>query len=93
VTDITRFDREMDHVAVLRQILANHLGKSYPPSFFRCETQLLGAVPELDSMVVVAVLTAMEEELGIEIPDDEIGAETFATFGRLVEYVRSKTAK
>lgn len=80
----------MDHAAALRRILSAHLGKSYPPSYFQAETELLGAVPELDSMAVVAVLTAIEEELGIEIPDDEIGADTFATFGSLAEYVNSK---
>jgi len=81
----------MDHAAALSRILSIHLGKSYPPSYFRNDTELLGNVPELDSMAVVGVLTAIEDELGIEIADDEIGAETFATFGSLVDFVRSKT--
>lgn len=83
----------MDHAAALSRILSAQLGKSYPPSYFRADTELLGSVPELDSMAVVGVLTAIEEELGIEIPDDEIGAETFATFGSLVDFVRSKATE
>jgi acyl carrier protein len=54
------------------------------------DTPLLGALPELDSMAVVTVLTELEERLGIEVPDDEISAETFGTFGSLVAFVESK---
>jgi acyl carrier protein len=53
-------------------------------------TKLLGALPELDSMAVVTVLTELEERLGIEVPDDEISADTFETFGALVAFVESK---
>lgn len=80
----------MDHAAALSRILSAQLGKSYPPSHFRTGTALLGSVPELDSMAVVGVLTAIEDELGIEIADDEVSAETFATFGSLLDFVRSK---
>ena len=44
-------------------------------------TALLGAIPELDSMAVVNVITALEEHFEISIADDEIGAATFATLG------------
>jgi acyl carrier protein len=54
------------------------------------DTQLLGSIPELDSMAVVSVLTALEDRFGFTIEDDEISAETFATFGSLVEFVESK---
>jgi acyl carrier protein len=55
-------------------------------------TPLLGAVAELDSMAVVAILTAIEEHFGIGIPDDEVDSSTFATVGTLVEFVRAKAA-
>jgi acyl carrier protein len=51
---------------------------------------LLGALPELDSMAVVHVLTAIEEHFGIVISDDEISAEAFSTLGALAEFVESK---
>ncbi len=51
---------------------------------------LLGALPELDSMAVVGVITALEEQFGFTVDDDEICAETFATFGSLVQFVESK---
>lgn len=51
---------------------------------------LLGAVPELDSMAVVTVITALEEHFGITVEDDEIGAATFETLGSLTRFVESK---
>lgn len=59
---------------------------------FTDATPLLGAVPELDSMAVVGVLTALEERFGFEIEDDEIDGSTFATVGSLVGFVQSKVA-
>jgi acyl carrier protein len=53
-------------------------------------SQLLGALPELDSMAVVTLITALEERFGIEVSDDEISADTFATFGDLVRFIESK---
>ena len=53
---------------------------------------LLGAVPELDSMAVITVITALEEDFNIVIDDDEVSAETFETFGSLVQFVQAKVA-
>lgn len=51
---------------------------------------LLGTLPELDSMAVVAILTALEDHFGFTIADDEISAETFDTLGSLSEFVAHK---
>lgn len=53
---------------------------------------LLGAVPELDSMAVVNVITALEERFDITVADDEIGAAAFETLGSLARFVESKLA-
>lgn len=53
---------------------------------------LLGAIPELDSMAVVAILTTLEERLGVIVPDDEVDGATFATLGSLVSFVQSRLA-
>jgi acyl carrier protein len=53
-------------------------------------TPLLGALPELDSMAVVSLITALEEYFGISVADDEIEAATFSTLGSLAEFVRQK---
>ena len=53
---------------------------------------LLGAIPELDSMAVVNVITALEERFDITVADDEIGAATFETLGSLTRFVEGKVA-
>ncbi|RIX45486.1 MAG: acyl carrier protein [Rhodocyclales bacterium GT-UBC] len=54
---------------------------------FNADTVLLGAIPELDSMAVVAIIGSIEERFGIAIPDDEIDGSVFASVGSLVEFV------
>ena len=54
------------------------------------DTPLLGAIPELDSMAVVSLITAFEEQLGVVFEDDEIDGETFGTVGTLVRFVQGK---
>lgn len=59
---------------------------------FTPETPLLGAIPELDSMAVVALITGFEERFGFAVEDDDIEGSTFATVGSLVEFVDGKLA-
>lgn len=51
---------------------------------------LLGVIPEFDSMAVVSVLTALEEQYGIMVDDDEIDATIFESVGSLADFVSSK---
>jgi acyl carrier protein len=51
---------------------------------------LLGSIPELDSMAVVQLIGALEEQFGFAVDDDEISAETFATLGSLAAFVKYK---
>jgi len=57
---------------------------------FTSETPLLGAVPELDSMAVVTLITTLEERFGIVIDDDDIDGSTFESVGSLVAFVSAK---
>jgi acyl carrier protein len=54
------------------------------------DAPLLGAVPELDSMAVVTLITALEEHFDITVEDDEIGASAFETLGSLTRFVETK---
>ena len=56
------------------------------------QSPLLGAIPELDSMAVVNLIGALEENFGFSIDDDEISANTFETFGSLTAFVEQKLA-
>ena len=44
-----------------------------------------------DSLDMVQVLVALEDEFGIEIPDED--AQKFKTFGDFVTYIKSKVAE
>ena len=76
----------------IKKILRDSLQLGDRAEGFTGETPLLGSVPELDSMAVLTVLTAMEERFGITVEDDDISADTFATVGSLLDYVQQKLA-
>jgi acyl carrier protein len=59
---------------------------------FSRDTALLGAIPELDSMAVVSLITALEDQFGLVVDDDDIDGSTFATVGSLSDFVSSKLA-
>jgi acyl carrier protein len=50
-------------------------------------TGLLGDLPELDSMAVVALLAALEDHFGVTLDDSDITADNFETVGALADYV------
>lgn len=54
---------------------------------FDVDTPLLGSVPELDSMAVLAVIQEIEIRFGIEVPDDEVDGSSFESVGTVVEFV------
>lgn len=74
----------------IREILRETLQIGDRADSLDASSQLLGVIPEFDSMAVVTVLTLVEEEFGIEIQDDEVSAEIFATVGSLSDFVASK---
>lgn len=57
------------------------------------DTELLGSIPELDSMAVVSILTAFEERFDIEIDDDDLDATAFETLGALTSFVEQKLSE
>jgi acyl carrier protein len=79
---------EKEVLSLLDEILSLN-GRS---AEFSKNTPLLGAIPELDSMAVVALITSFEERFGFTVDDDEIEGSTFATVGSLVDFVEGKLA-
>lgn len=74
---------------VLRALLVDVLGlRAARVAGFGEATELFGALPEFDSMAVATLLTGIEERLGVLVEDDDVEAEDFATFGRLVAFAR-----
>lgn len=80
----------MNTLSEVKNLLARSLQLGPRADALTAASPLLGALPELDSMAVVAIITALEDHFGFTIADDEISAETFATLGSLTEFVKHK---
>lgn len=80
----------MDPTADVIQLLDEVLSLNGRAAAFTSATHLLGAIPELDSMAVVTLITGIEERFGIVVDDDDIDGSTFATVGSLVDFVSGK---
>lgn len=74
----------------VRQIVGDVLQLGDRTATLEPDTALLGNIPEFDSMAVVSVITALEDELGILVEDDDITGETFETLANLTAFVQSK---
>ncbi len=72
------------------QLLDDTLGLGGRGLKFTADTPLLGALPELDSMAVVTLITTLEERFGIAVDDDEISGDTFATVGSLARFIQER---
>lgn len=54
----------------------------------REDTGLFGELPELDSMAVANLITAIEDRFGIVVDDEDVDGEMLETFGGLALFVR-----
>lgn len=82
----------MDVAQQVLRVLDEVLSLDGRSASFTPQTALLGAIPELDSMAVVTLITTLEERFGIVVDDDDIDGSTFATVGALTEFVAGKLA-
>ncbi len=74
----------------IQQRLVNILGRRFDKGEFPISARFvedLGA----DSLDVVEVIMAIEEEFGVEIPDSE--AESIKTIEQMIEYIKTATQK
>lgn len=78
------------HLQELKNILGDVLSLGDAKDSLTENSALLGSIPELDSMAVVHLITALEDHFGITVDDDEISASTFETLGTLNTFVQQK---
>ncbi len=83
-------ERSLDTLDGVRNLLKSALQLGERADRLTEGSALLGAIPELDSMAVVTLITTMEEQYGIQVDDDEISADTFATVGTLSRFLADK---
>ena len=80
----------MDTTREVLRILDEVLSLGGRSAAFTRDTHLVGALPEFDSMAVVSLITALEQQFGIVIDDDDLDGQTFATVGALADFVSGK---
>jgi acyl carrier protein len=74
----------------VRDSLVETLGLEDRSHALDAATPLLGHLPELDSMAVVELVTALEDRFEIEIDAEAMTTETFETLGSLTAMVDGK---
>lgn len=82
----------MDTFESVKHVLRDTLQLGDRVERFDRATPLLGSIPELDSMAVIGVISALEERFGFVVEDDEISADAFETVGALSAFVDRKIA-
>lgn len=82
----------MQHLEEVRNILGDALSLGDRMQTLGEDSVLLGNLPELDSMAVINVITALEDYYDFSVDDDEISAQTFETLGSLTRFVEQKLA-
>jgi acyl carrier protein len=71
-------------------IVRNALQLGATADSFDRSTMLLGALPEFNSLSIVAIIGAIEEQVDCDIEDDEISGEIFETIGSLADFIDEK---
>ena len=82
----------MDVLKEVNRVLDEVLSLGGRGAAFTRDTAWLGAIPELDSMAVVTLITTLEDRFGITVDDDDIEGSTFASVGTLADFVSAKLA-
>ncbi len=82
----------MDTLELARDILRSNLQLGAHADQMERDTALMGALPEFNSLSVVGLITAVEEQLGCSVADDEINADIFETVGTFSDFISSKMA-
>ena len=71
----------------VRTVLIDTLGLADGDDITDESSELFGRLPELDSLTVVELIVALQDRFDIEIDDEEITTDAFATLGSLVGLV------
>ena len=73
-------------------IVASVLGIEDRAGSLTEDTPLLGAMPELDSLAVVELITALSERYGFDPDDVDLSGDAFDTIGTLASFVEVNAA-
>ena len=74
----------------VKTVLVETLAISDRAASITADTELLGNLPELDSMAVLELVAALEQQFGITVDDEDVTAEVFETLNSLTAFVAEK---
>ena len=77
----------------LRKVLRDTLQIGARADKLSESSRLFGGIPEFDSVAIVGVVMAIEEEFRVKISDREVSAEVFETVGSLSRFISDKVHK
>ena len=75
----------------VKDVVVASLGVEERADAIDADTQLLGSLPELDSMAVLVLVHDLEERFGITVEDEDLSADIFDTLQSLAAFVDRKT--
>lgn len=78
--------RSEEVLMLIRSILGDGAGVRA----LNADSELIGSIPELDSMAMVNLINSLEEHFGIQFDDDDMSADTFASVSTLTSLVEEK---
>jgi acyl carrier protein len=81
----TKHSREQTVTQLIKLLVA--IIPNYDETFWNVDTELFGAIAEFDSMALVTLIGEIEESFDIDLDDDDISAENFASVASLTELV------
>lgn len=76
----------------VKSVLVQTLGIEERAGSLDATTELFGSLPELDSLAVLELVSALEERFDIVVDDEEFSGELFETLGALTAFVESKVS-
>jgi acyl carrier protein len=77
-------------VEAVKDVLVSSLGVQERADAIDADTQLLGSLPELDSMAVLVLVHDLEDRFGITVEDEDLSADIFDSLRSLAAFVDRK---
>ncbi len=74
----------------VKTVLVTTLGIEDRADSLDATSELFGALPELDSLAVLELVSNLEERFDITVDDEEFSGEIFETLGSLTQFVEDK---
>ena len=62
-----------------------------PATPIDADTKLIGGEQDLDSLDILMLVTAIEKQFGVKIPDESIGREAFGSVGTLLAFIQERS--